>query len=491
MAGDFTADWLALPVPAVAGKHRTGEMPPNWELYPGTRMVARPGGAWLLSRLVQRATGADTFTHALPPQLENIPPNEIIHSIVELDRFPPPSTGTDADRDFWCILKQLSGTQLEDVAYDIVVLGEVGALTDVPFGRFGDLKTVDRAEIESFRSIRNLIRNYLADENPKRPLSIAVFGPPGSGKSFGVTAVALSIAQDKVKRLEFNVAQFTSPTDLAVAFHKVRDTRLEGKIPIVFLDEFDSKLGESELGWLKYFLAPMQDGTFKDGEAMHPIGKAILVFAGGTKNTYQEFCYEDRQESQASKAEMRAPDTRQVAAPNVSEPTGSEPIHESSGRWVDQKTTGRQEVQETVEPPLAFKEAKGPDFVSRLRGYVNILGPNPVSDQDYFALIRRAMLLRSLVWQKARWLFDGAGHARIDAGVLRAMIKVPTYKHGTRSMEAIIDMSMLKDRRSFEQAALPPKRAAGPAHEWQDVLLAARTRCAVWRRAREHREGHS
>ena len=35
---------------------------------------------------------------------------------------------------------------------------------------------------------------------------------------------------------------------------------------------------------------------------------------------------------------------------------------------------------------------------------------------------------------------------------------VPYYKHGVRSMEAIIDMSMLKDRKNYEQAALPSKK---------------------------------
>ena len=40
---------------------------------------------------------------------------------------------------------------------------------------------------------------------------------------------------------------------------------------------------------------------------------------------------------------------------------------------------------------------KGPDFVSRLRGYVNIMGPNPPSDDVFACIVRRAMLLRSLI----------------------------------------------------------------------------------------------
>lgn len=214
------------------------------------------------------------------------------------------------------------------------------------------LRTVDRAEIESFRSIKNLMLEYLEDPNPKRPLSIAVFGPPGSGKSFGVTEVAESIAPGRVERREFNVAQFGSVADLVSALHKVQDIAVSGNIPLIFFDEFDSGF-EGKLGGLKYLLAPMQDGTFLDGETMHPIGKAVFVFAAGTSTAYEKFCREGLDDS-------------------------------------------------------GFQDAKGPDFVSRLRGYVNILGPNPVSEGDHFSMIRRAMLLRSLLERKAKHFFDAA-----------------------------------------------------------------------------------
>ena len=36
---------------------------------------------------------------------------------------------------------------------------------------------------------------------------------------------------------------------------------------------------------LRYFLAPMQDGKFQQGNHAHPIGKAIFVFTGGTSWT--------------------------------------------------------------------------------------------------------------------------------------------------------------------------------------------------------------
>ncbi|MBI4870684.1 MAG: hypothetical protein HY814_03865 [Candidatus Riflebacteria bacterium] len=112
-----------------------------------------------------------------------------------------------ADPDYWCILEEVTGPRLETVAFNTVVFGTDAAMEDVPMGQFRHLTTLDRSEIESFRSIRNLIREYLESPKNTRPLSIAVFGAPGSGKSFGVREVAQSVAPDRLKELELNVGR--------------------------------------------------------------------------------------------------------------------------------------------------------------------------------------------------------------------------------------------------------------------------------------------
>lgn len=313
-------------------------------------------------------------------------------------------------RGCWYIIKDKSTNNLAEIAYNIVKNGEKSALKFIPISQFGNLKTVDRTEIEAYRSIKKLMLEYISSKNVPRPLSIAVFGTPGSGKSFGVTEVASSIAPNLITKLNFNLSQFQSISDLIAAFHKVRDLSLEGKMPLVFFDEFDSNF-DGKLGWLKYFLAPMQDGVFREGDSIHPIGKAIFVFAGGTSSTFKEFLGED------------------ITDPN-----------------------------EHKEFLRKFQDAKGPDFVSRLRGYVNILGPNQTNgDWDQLFVVRRAMLLRSLLERKVPHLINKEGEAQIDNGVLRALLKVPRYKHESRSMEAILEMSMLTDAKRWEQSHLPSK----------------------------------
>ncbi|MEI7848617.1 MAG: ATP-binding protein, partial [Chloroflexota bacterium] len=307
---------------------------------------------------------------------------------------------------YWTILESRYTSKLDELARAVVLLGSETTLKDVPIGQFNNLLTVDRREIESFRAIRALIKEYCAATRVERPVSIAVFGPPGSGKSFGVKQVAksLKLPDVKIEDITFNLSQMNSPEELAGALHQVRDKALKGIVPLVFWDEFDSALAGQKLGWLRYFLAPMQDGEFTEGQLHHPIGRAIFVFAGGTCATIEEF---DGKRSQD------------------------------------------------------FKDAKGPDFVSRLRGYVNILGANPPQKgerYDPFFLIRRAILLRSILGMTAPQLFsggDGTGKLRIDRGVLEALLKVREYKHGARSVESIINMSALAGKTRFERSSLP------------------------------------
>jgi RyR domain/ATPase family associated with various cellular activities (AAA) len=308
---------------------------------------------------------------------------------------------------YWTILHDWYKDTLETIATRVVREGPKIVLEGVPWGQFGDLLTVDRQEIESFRSISNLVFEYCRQEPQKRPLSVAVFGPPGSGKSFGIKEIAKSLLPGQIEVLEFNLSQFDSEKDLHDAFHQVRDMGLSGKIPLVFWDEFDTSLEGAQLGWLRYFLAPMQDGRFQEGQINHPIGRSIFVFAGGTSSTMTAF---------------------------------------------DQG------------PTEEFRAAKGPDFISRLKGYINVLGPNPVEGggtsaaADPYFIIRRAILLHSSLKRNAKHLFeksDGKELLSIDRGVLRALLKTSEYKHGVRSIESIIAMSQLTGETSFERSSLP------------------------------------
>ena len=307
----------------------------------------------------------------------------------------------------FAIMEKLIPDTLLQLAALVVKKGNL-TFMNVPKGVFGKLLTVERSEIENYRKIQNLMLEYLAQPVSPNPLSFAVFGPPGSGKSFGVKQLAVAIEKSstvKLQKMVFNLSEFASPEELVAAFHKVHDVVLGGKVPLVFFDEFDSGKEGHPLFWLKYFLAPMQDGEFRDGPDVHPIGKAIFVFAGGTCETYKKF----------------------------SEGTGAD-----------------------------FKAVKGPDFVSRLRGHLNIMGPNPVSATDYSFIVRRALLFRNFLEERAKDLgtrrYELIGSDKcvlIDEGLLTAFLQVPKYRHGVRSMQSLIGMSAITQGRGYRKSEIP------------------------------------
>ena len=309
-------------------------------------------------------------------------------------------------RQAWTILEEHHPGDLEQLATDIVLNGHTKALPDVPKGEFGDLLSFDRHEIEGLQSIRVLIGQYASRRSPSPPLSIAVFGPPGAGKSWSVKQVAKAVLKQDVESKSFNLSQFDDPHELIEALHQVRDASLRGKLPLVLWDEFDmTRLAAGrpqELGWLAHFLSPMADGEFQDGQLTHPIGRAVFVFAGGRFERMDQF----------------AKATEEYGA------------------------------------------AKAPDFLSRLSGYVNVAGPNPrgsAQDNRYF-LIRRAVMVRSLLhrhWEDIFHDADGPRRPEIDDGVLRALLLTRKYRHGVRSLESIIATSAVPGRDRFERSDLP------------------------------------
>lgn len=281
---------------------------------------------------------------------------------------------------------------------------------NVPTLRLGKLVSIDREEIESLRKIKLIIEEYKNQKELNKPLSIAVFGSPGSGKSFAIKELAKSVFSDDVPFLEFNLSQFSDPEQLIGSFHQIRDAALSGQIPIVFWDEFDTSLNDTALGWLRYFLAPMQDGAFQHLQVTHPIGRSVFVFAGGTAKTMKEF--ENRKNE------------------NV----------------------------------LEAKRVKLIDFLSRLSGFVDIFDINipewafPNSCEpivpDGLYVIRRAVKLRQLLEKHAKHLLVD-DKLEMNDGVMNAFLCSSQYKYGTRSMEKIILMSSLSGKKTFEKSCLP------------------------------------
>ena len=290
------------------------------------------------------------------------------------------------------------------VAQRIVLMGTNELFRHVPICRYGALASADRDEIESYHTIRALLDEYIynydhrAEEKYPKPISIAVFGPPGSGKSFGVRQIAKSRGRYAISSL--NLSQYGSVSELFMAVHQAMQCGPD-KIPLVFFDEFDSELNGVSRGWLKYFLAPMQDGEYTLDGCQYPVQGAVFVFAGGTASSFKNFLPGD--------------DPEKVAA---------------------------------------FRAVKGPDFVSRLKGILNIKGPNMTTVTDRKHIIRRAMLLRDAIMKSAPGICHD-GMAQISRGLMSSLLRVSEYRHGSRSIEFILGMSQLAGVERYTPSCLP------------------------------------
>jgi hypothetical protein len=330
----------------------------------------------------------------------------------------------DATNADWSLLKQ--SQRATGPAYDLarlVLLRGPIALANVPHLRVGQFVTPDRHEIETLRGLIQVVGTYAKQARAKKPLSIGIFGPPGAGKSFAVKE--LSSIVPRGKWLEFNLSQSSGPADLISAFHQIRDSVLEGDLPVAFFDEFDSQ----SYVWLKYLLAPMQDGKFQDGQLIHPLGRCVLVFAGATSWTHGSF--------------------------------GPAP----SGR------------DDEDEPPHCrdFRLSKGPDFKSRLDVYLDVVGPNQRSllltskpaapgqaerfDGRWFGPdatdihfpVRRALMIRSALKCSADQ------KPAVDPGVVHALLHTVKYEHGARSLEKVLRPLVAARPAPLTRSMLPPR----------------------------------
>jgi SLOG cluster2/ATPase family associated with various cellular activities (AAA) len=275
--------------------------------------------------------------------------------------------------------------------------------------RFGELFLFTDDERDQLHAMRELIRQYVARPDPRRPLSLAVFGPPGSGKSFAVEQILNEL---KLTSTNVNLTQASDASALGeVLAHAARSTSSSwwwrkikssvsvagGTVPVIFFDEFDAPRDGAPYGWLAWFLAPMQDGKFlHDGDVI-PLRRAVYVFAGGTAATMRQFSDFDR----------------------LSE----------------------------------FQRAKGPDFISRLRGFLDVYGPNAEP-----RMLRRAILFRA---ELSRAIGKGAGPFLPDPELMTSLLQAGRYRHGARSIAAVVDLSHLENKPRFGWEDLPKDHLLG------------------------------
>lgn len=283
------------------------------------------------------------------------------------------------------------------------IVGEGLTKTEIPFICFKELVSIDKAEMESYRHIYSLMSNKIAKPaKDKKPLSFCVFGKPGSGKSFGVKQISKELGQNKI--LNFNLSQMNDTNDLYNAFVKISDLILAGVFPVVFWDEFDSTLNGKKYGWLKYFLAPMEDGEYYANNTSHNVGSCIFVFAGSNAQSWSDF------------------------------------VATASAGYDDGGSSDLSKIT---------------DFISRISGYINVLGPNKDGDDNKSYKLRRSVFIRKSI--EKNYNINKDEHFHMDEDILRALINVDCYKHGNRSLSKLIEQFKINsgDSKHIKKYCIP------------------------------------
>jgi hypothetical protein len=359
-----------------------------------------------------------------------------------------------------------------------------------PYAKFGNLITCDRGEIESVRNLFLVMQEYL-DREQTKPLNIGVFGPPGAGKSYGIKALVKSLdtKNRQVRELEFNLSQITSPASLASCFQTVQDVILDGKFPVVFWDEFDTTLNEVPFGWLHWFLAPMQDGVFLHDGRLNHLGACLFIFAGSRFHRFEDLPEPTFAVGQPRREiiVLTSQEAREMDLSSDTVPSSAA----ASRRSARMSLATRQEQ---------WRAAKGDDFRSRLRAYLNVEDCNmrmdyetasrrpsplrfdadsPITCDQFNFLFKRARMIREklaqLVELFAEHRFEDIGvdrrgqykvcvsddrrfyrELKISNAIAFGFLSPRSFVHGMRSIEAVLFTSTLKGKTRFERAWIPP-----------------------------------
>ncbi len=328
------------------------------------------------------------------------------------------------------ILNSKSRSDLvQEVRANLNIEGEVGPRnvahywSSFPVIEFGGNYLFTRQEIESARGLERILRDYmLAARNQKRkPLSVAVLGPAGSGKSSFVTSILRDLSRHKLNSivLEYNLSQIASKHDLEKSFIEIVNAGASGDTPVVFWDEYDSQ-HDKPFGWLESFLMPMNDGKFLFNGNGQLLPNCVFIFAGSL-------------------------------------------ISDSAAL---RKLADGEDLPSQLDSSRHFKDAKGRDFLSRLSFCVDICGVNPPEgDDDSFQpsrkpdsdgyRFRRAMIIRKVLADRYPQLFDD-DRLNISNPVADLLLGSETkYTHEARSIERIIGMCALANKNQFDASCLP------------------------------------
>lgn len=137
--------------------------------------------------------------------------------------------------------------------------------------------TLDESHSADISTLIELIEDYVDDPSRRRPLNFLMLASPGAGKSHFISCIAKRMHKRKVEPTTFNMASMTANEELIRPLDDARNAKVEDRIPLLFLDEFDSSPSNFAL-----LLPLLWDGSLSLGQRDLKLNKSIIVMAGSS-----------------------------------------------------------------------------------------------------------------------------------------------------------------------------------------------------------------
>jgi hypothetical protein len=183
----------------------------------------------------------------------------------------------------------------------------------------------------------------------------------------------------------------------------------------------------------------MQDGEFTERRTPHFIGRAIFIFAGGTNHSMQQFNKHAKSLDPSDKAQdfiSRLRGHIDIFGPNPRQcPYTKNALPCSHFFKKYGKTTNHEKIP-----------ASKTDFIDKQIKKYDSCKYKPMFCCDPNVMLRRATLLRSLLEKYLDAKSDET--IPVDNNVLTAFMKA-NYLHGARSLEAIVQSSDIAKGKNF------------------------------------------
>jgi hypothetical protein len=164
----------------------------------------------------------------------------------------------------------------KNILGEIIKKREIDLSLDYYFSTrtLGEYVTLDIAHRAEILKIKYDIRKYYEDNTLYRPLNMIMFAPPGSGKSHFVKCLAKSIKNAPIGSVVYNMATMQNLEDLILPLEEARNQKVIDRLPILFLDEFDSSDNN-----YAYLLPLLWDGSIRIANRDIRMGKIIIILA--------------------------------------------------------------------------------------------------------------------------------------------------------------------------------------------------------------------